>query len=1303
MGSKLQLTHTAAGPLAAAIAALLVLSLGGSLPVGGATPAPQSLAAPMPGYRLAGSAPQGLPVLVTIAIPLRNLGLLDSLVTQVSDPSSPLFRHFLTSQQVGKEFLPTASYNSLLQFMQANGFRVEMTALDSVIVAEGTVAQVESSFHNEVSMYTNGTYSYYVSSGAETFDGAYVYASNATFLFVHPASGVGARQNANVTFTSGTFSAKKLQPVYNATSLYSRGYSGSGETIGLLDFYGSPTIAGDLSLFDKNFGFPATTFNVIPIGPYDPNLGANVGWSTEVALDVEVSHAMAPTAAIDLYVANGALPFAPAIAKIVQDDKVTTLSQSFGVPEWYYSLSYYLGGPSFMALNALIPDQYYALGSIEGITFLASSGDAGGGGYSAGPEGGLEYPSTSPFVTSVGGTQTYFAASVSGNETFTQTAWSNIGFVPNVVNEGGGGGGVSILEPKPWYQQSQSTPATYPNGRLNPDLSLQAGVDPATLIVDSGQVVGVGGTSESSPLLAGLLTLLAQSSKSDLGLVNPFLYQVGNDPSLYTKGFKPITFGYTVPWTASDGYNLATGWGAPNVGELAHLLGSTATQPELSIRGSLVNASGLPQMDYTPGQVVKLEASINDAGIPVATGSFTATIQTLAGSFLTTPLTYNPGTSNWTASITMGQQSGLSYVYVAGSSGGVSGRAMGVLFAGYLGSIIAAGYPYILPIDPWTWGPANQLRIGVVSTDLNGNPAPGNPISMAVEPYSLAGNSYADSGGITLSPIAPSKFEGNLSATAPTGPVSLVLGGSTYGYAPTVNGIYLQTTYIYPEVAAEPGSLAPGQSLTIIANPIAPVNAYFATSYETGRLLGQDVADGSNVTATLVAPSGQKVGSTALYYQPCSQALKVCNGGASMLYGQLQVPADALPGLYTVLLDASYGSYTPGGNLTGSFYSQVLVSNGSTVPKITLTPATLYEGQTAKLVADISYPNGTEVKYGLYSAVVYPEALQGQYTTIMHTEYASSQLIPLSYDAGLNRWTGSVSLPSPYNSGSLSSIGGSSVYYAGPYEAYVSGLSADGVPTSAMQSAAQGFFVQPYIYVTDQRGPSSAQTSGLAFAGVIITSPQSLAGDIFLGSNTIQGADLSISASQIDGTLTVKNSHLTLIGVSGGDVVAQNSTLDVIQSVLGSLVLSNSNVTLSSSTYADVTPSLPTITIRFPSQGQVYTGASASVNVTGVDVSSVKAYLDGGLLATLPGGQQSYVYLLNAASLQDGGHTLTIVALQKDGLSSTSSVTFSTNAQRSQQNLELVGAAALGAGALVVAALALKRGRSRTPAGLPTS
>jgi subtilase family serine protease len=1322
LSDRLSGTHKLFGRrvFAPIIAVLLVLPIVTSIPVMvAATPAP-SVAPPIHGYKLLGSAPRNLPILVTFAIPLRNVNELDTLVMQVSNPASPMFRHFLTPQQVKSDFLPTAAFDSLLSSLQSKGIQIQMTALDSQIVAEGTVAQFESAIGLSVNTYTNGTLSYYASGGTTTFDGAFVYASNATLIFTHPAIS-SQRPNTNVTFTQGTFSAKQLLPVYNVTSL---GLGGAGQTIGLLDFFGSPTIASDVSLFDKTFGFPDAKLNVIPVGPYDPNLGANVGWSTEISLDVEVSHAMAPFAAVDLYIANGALPLSTPLAKIVQDDKVTTLSQSFGNFEWMYSLTSYLGGPAYFALNVIMPDQYYALGSAEGITFLSSSGDGGGSGYSSGPEGNLEYPSTSPFVTSVGGTQTYVSTNSAGGETFVQTAWSNIGYVPNIVNAGGGGGGVSILEPKPWYQSNQPTPPSFPNGRLNPDLSLQAGVDPATMIVDSGKVIGEGGTSESSPLLAGLLTLVAQSVKGPLGLINPFIYQVGNNQTEYKKAFNPVTFGYIVPWTSSPGYNLATGWGAPNIGEMAKMMNSTSSRPELKIRGEIFNGTGEGQAGYLPGDKLTLNVRITAGVARVTSGTFTMNLQTLAGTFLPTPLTFNPSTGNWTGTMVVGQQSGLTYVDVRGSSAaGLHAEGIGVIFTGYLGSITATGSIYSLAIDPWSWGPSEHLSLTIYSSDLLGKPQPAEPVILSVQAYSILTNKYTSAGSVTLMGLGTGGVTGSLSSSAPIGPLSLILQGDIYGYSPLFNGIYLQTTYIYPDVAAEPGSVAPGQALTIISTPIAPVNVYFETSFETGRLFAFDVSVGSNVTASLVSPTGGTISTSHLFYQACAQALRVCNGGAKVIYGQLQVPANATSGLYTVMLHASYGSFTPGGNITGSFYGQVWVSAKAIVPEISLKPGMaliqpvtpspvvsnqtsgFFGGEPSHIVARIAYSNGTIVKFGEFTAAVYPHSMAGQYSTAIHTEYASGGLVQLSFDPSTQVWVGNLTLPGPYDQGSLATLGIDSVSYAGTYDIYVTGLTADGTPTTSVMGAQQPFVVQPYVYVGPGQFTSITQDSQLAFSGTTISTSGTLSGDLFMGGVTIKGGNLLITNSRIDGTLFLDFANVTLIGVSGGNIQADTSSLTLKDSSIDSLSLTGTKVVMVDSSYRSVDPALPVISTGGLSK-TISGTSNFNVTVSGTDLNSnsLLAWVDGNkqtLQVNATSSGLNAVGKIDASQLNDGVHTLLLTARQSDGLSSSFATSFSTNSQVSSMNRTvlldsgLVGAIAIVA--LLLGILALRRRKATAP------
>jgi subtilase family serine protease len=1213
---------------------------------------------PLPGYVANGSAPAGLTVLVNIAIPLRNTDQLSSMVKQISDPSSPSFGHFLSHQELELQFLPVADYEAMLAYLANARLSVVGKALDSVIVVQATVAQVKQFFHADVNMFTNGTCSYYMTSGASALNGAHFIASNLTTLLAQPLLQVSPESpqssNANLMYTRTGIAATDLPEVYNATPLYQQGFQGENQTIGILDFFGSPTVTQDLQLFSSMYGLPPASLNIIPIGPYNPNLGAYTGWSTEVNLDVQMAHAMAPKAGIDLYAATGAMSVAFDIAQIINLDRISVLSMSLSFATEYY---YMLYGSEWFFFNMLLPNQFFMLGSLQGITFLCSSGDAGGCGYSSGPAGNSGYPSDSPYVTSVGGTQTYFYTLPNGTKVWTQTGWSNRVYVPDNTNAGGGGGGVSFLLPKPWYQQNQQAPPSFPNGRMEPDLSLQAGINPGIYIVDNGSPRIIGGTSASAPILAGFVALIAQSTGQALGLINPFLYSIGNNASLYTKAYTPITFGYTVPWTASFGYNFVTGWGAPNIGVIASLYKTLPSQASLSVDVQLMDDSGYAPYDILPNQTILVLAEIRNENQPVTSGNFTAKLVTLAGSALNTQLVYVPSIQAWLCTLTMGQQSGVAYVDVSGASGGILGEGASETFVGYL-----ATFQNLNPTSPYTT--AGGLQVIVTSTDLDGNLAPTNPpLTMNLNSYSIIGNSFTTVDTLTMKSINDPELglvsTANLTDPYPAGPIALMIQGSTYGFLPFMNGIYLQSTVMYPEVVAEPGVLAPGQYLTIVSTPKAPVNVASMFSYDSGGTLAEDIAAGSSITAYLVNPAGAAVAGADLSYSN------------SKITGALKVPAAASSGLYTVMLEASFSSSTLGLDLWGSFFGQVWVSNGTIIPKITHSPSTLYMGQTAQFTVDIRYPNGQEVTQGEYTAVIYPQQMQNQLPDITYTLYTNGSLTPLSYNPSMNRWVANVQLPSQPNTGTISSILSNSAYYAGPYEAYVTGISYDGVPTTTALSAQKSFMIQPYLYVANQTIFNFQQYSGLALTGINITTPTDLTNNLFIDTNYVHSTTVSISDSTINGTLNITGGNMTLKGVYGGNIVATNSNISLVNSDMTSLTLLNSFLTLSSSTYKTISPAAPTIQISSPTDGGNYQGdVNIAVTVTANDINSVTVYLNGLTLRTFTSNGTSN-FTLQTANYPDGNYVMQVVAIQTDGIAVAQNITINLNNQISATQTNL--------------------------------
>ncbi len=382
---------------------------------------------------------------------------------------------------------------------------------------------------------------------------------------------------------------------YNILPVLRSGNYGQGQTIVIVDAFGSPTIQQDLQTFhDVFFGasFPKPDFEVVcPMGcpAFNPrNVPQDqVGWSFETSLDVQWAHAIAPLAKIKLIVAP--TPFGEAInnavAYAVANYPGSIISQSFGIPE----AAFRGNNTQFLQAHA-----NYAAAVKRGITVLASSGDLGAtnGTY---PMANAGYPASDPFVTSVGGTQGLplgNLATLSGTcAPPATTACTPTGYgAEQVWNEAwiqaAGGGAVSAFFGQPSYQSGFAF-----SGRAVPDVAYNAAVDGGVLIAYSAlgpAAAGfyiIGGTSAGSPQWAGIFALAntarAAQTKAPIGFANPALYSIAVGPR-YSSDFHDIQVGNnilagtTVGFTAGLGFDLATGWGTPNV---ANLVADLAARP----------------------------------------------------------------------------------------------------------------------------------------------------------------------------------------------------------------------------------------------------------------------------------------------------------------------------------------------------------------------------------------------------------------------------------------------------------------------------------------------------------------------------------------------------------------------------------------------------------------------------------------------------------------------------------------------------------------------------------------------------
>ena len=380
---------------------------------------------------------------------------------------------------------------------------------------------------------------------------------------------------------------------------YPAGLDGSGQTIVIVDAFGSPTIQNDLSVFDAKFGLSAPPSFTIdcPQGcpafsPY-ANKGNEVGWAEETSLDVEWAHAMAPGAKIVLVVAasNYGNAINAAVRSAIRNYPGAIISQSFGSFESSISGS----GNNIQLKQA---HWNYVQAAAAGDTVLASAGDWG-----ATNEGSTEnatYPASDPMVTAIGGTEgNPYYNGLAGNPlpdcsggscnlglaTFTCSDAANCTATgyggEQVWNEGAfgaaTGGAESLIFSKPSFQASV-------NGlshRTTPDVSYNAAISGGVLtylgFLGSGSGFYIfGGTSAGSPQWASIVAIAdqarANAEEGELGYLNPLIYQIAG------SGFHDITVGNNqlagtpFGYSAGSGYDIASGWGTPNVGNLVSSL-----------------------------------------------------------------------------------------------------------------------------------------------------------------------------------------------------------------------------------------------------------------------------------------------------------------------------------------------------------------------------------------------------------------------------------------------------------------------------------------------------------------------------------------------------------------------------------------------------------------------------------------------------------------------------------------------------------------------------------------------------------
>jgi subtilase family serine protease len=386
------------------------------------------------------------------------------------------------------------------------------------------------------------------------------------------------------------YQPSQLRTAYHLPALYSKGITGKGETIAIVDSFGSPTIKSDLATFDKQFGIAAPpAFTIIAPAGKVPAFNAGnsdmLNWASETTLDVEYAHALAPGAKILLVETpvsetEGVTGFPQIVTAekyVLGHYKVGVISQSFSATEETFK-NYAQLAP----LRAAYTEAYS-----HHVTVLAASGDTGATDYKSNvvdlyTRRVTSWPDSDPLVTAVGGTQLKQSGSgytsVAWNDTF-DPAWEaySTGSAASLNATASGGGRSEFFARPSWQNGVKAITGAH---RGVPDIAMSAACDGSVEVYSSFQGAGwslICGTSEATPEFAAIVALADQVAGHPLGLINPKLYSLlarhapglvdvtsGNNTVSFEQGGLQTVTGYP----ARKGYDLVTGVGTVNAAQL---------------------------------------------------------------------------------------------------------------------------------------------------------------------------------------------------------------------------------------------------------------------------------------------------------------------------------------------------------------------------------------------------------------------------------------------------------------------------------------------------------------------------------------------------------------------------------------------------------------------------------------------------------------------------------------------------------------------------------------------------------------
>ncbi len=523
---------------------------------------------------------------LSVGLQLRSQQELENLLSNMYNPRSPEYYHFLTPQKFADEFSPTAQQQQQVKdYLTSQGFIVLKVSSNGLLIdASATIAQAEAAFQVKINNYSLGTNRFFANATPPIIPASLVSIISSIgglddSVHLHPSYHVVTPKsrrlnNRGVKYSQPHaaqqgFGPSDLIKAYDSTPLQQAGIQGTNQTVAVFEMDGYQS--SDITQYLQNYQLGNPTINNVLVDGFNGSAGTG---AIEDELDIEIVAAMAPKASQIVYEGpNTTQGVNDTYNQIVIDDKAQIVTTSWGECE---SMS---GNAELQTLDTI-----FKQGVAEGISLFAASGDFGA--YDCRDINlAVDSPANDPNVIGVGGT----TLQLNGGTYSSELVWSNPNNIQRSPKGDGGGGGISSYFQQPSWQTGPGVKNQYSNGnREVPDVVADA--DPATgyavyctVIATGCNASGwteVGGTSSAAPLWAGstatINDYLQQQGKPRIGFANPALYALENSQQAYPP-FHDVTIGNNLYYPATANYDEASGWGSPDIYNIARDLATVSS------------------------------------------------------------------------------------------------------------------------------------------------------------------------------------------------------------------------------------------------------------------------------------------------------------------------------------------------------------------------------------------------------------------------------------------------------------------------------------------------------------------------------------------------------------------------------------------------------------------------------------------------------------------------------------------------------------------------------------------------------